>query len=194
MTLALQLFKNSNDTRGKLRLNFHSLNVSVSELLEYGRMTRWAFYKSTAGSLLFILVNISFGKSLVIPLDSKCSFLSIVCFGEFVANDNWQGRREGGAGGSNCPGPRGAGGPRKFFVGPQSFLCVKYLPRAPANLSAALTTGDWQHSTTGKWFRRSSPKRGVADVFLKVYNCSVTFAAWTEVFQTVPRNSPRVSA
>jgi hypothetical protein len=35
MTLALQLFKNSNDTRGKLRLNFHSL--SVSELLEYER-------------------------------------------------------------------------------------------------------------------------------------------------------------
>ena len=40
MTLALQLFKNSNDTRGKLRLNFHSSSVSVSELLEYGRMTR----------------------------------------------------------------------------------------------------------------------------------------------------------
>ena len=35
MTLALQLFKKSNDTREKLRLNFHSL--SVSELLEYGR-------------------------------------------------------------------------------------------------------------------------------------------------------------
>ena len=35
MTLTLQLFKNSNDTREKLRLNFHSL--SVSELLEYGR-------------------------------------------------------------------------------------------------------------------------------------------------------------
>ena len=35
MTLALQLFKNSNDTREKLRLNFHSL--SVSEFLEYGR-------------------------------------------------------------------------------------------------------------------------------------------------------------
>ena len=38
MTLALLLFKNSNDTREKLRLNFHSLSVSVSELLEYGRM------------------------------------------------------------------------------------------------------------------------------------------------------------
>jgi hypothetical protein len=41
-TLALQLFKNNNDTREKLRLNFHSLSVSVSvsvsvsELLEYG--------------------------------------------------------------------------------------------------------------------------------------------------------------
>jgi hypothetical protein len=34
MTLTLQLFKNSNDAREKLRLNFHSL--SVSELLEYG--------------------------------------------------------------------------------------------------------------------------------------------------------------
>jgi hypothetical protein len=33
--LTLQLFKNSKDTREKLRLNFHSL--SVSELLEYGR-------------------------------------------------------------------------------------------------------------------------------------------------------------
>ena len=31
----LQLFKNSIDTQGKLRLNFHSL--SVSELLEYRR-------------------------------------------------------------------------------------------------------------------------------------------------------------
>jgi hypothetical protein len=28
---------NNNDTRGKLRLNFYSLNVSVSELSEYGR-------------------------------------------------------------------------------------------------------------------------------------------------------------
>jgi hypothetical protein len=37
MTLALQAFENSNDTREKLRLNFHSL--SVSELLEYGRKT-----------------------------------------------------------------------------------------------------------------------------------------------------------
>ena len=36
MPLALQLFKNSNRTQEKLRLNLHSL--SVSELLEYGRM------------------------------------------------------------------------------------------------------------------------------------------------------------
>ena len=36
MTLALQLFKNNNDTREKLRLNFRSL--SVSELLDYGRL------------------------------------------------------------------------------------------------------------------------------------------------------------
>ena len=35
--LTLQLFKNSTDTREKLRLNLHSLSVSVSELLEYGR-------------------------------------------------------------------------------------------------------------------------------------------------------------
>jgi hypothetical protein len=34
--LTLQLFGNSIDTQEKLRLNFHSL--SVSELLEYGRM------------------------------------------------------------------------------------------------------------------------------------------------------------
>ena len=33
--LTLQLFKNSIDTQGKLRLNLHSL--SVSELLEYRR-------------------------------------------------------------------------------------------------------------------------------------------------------------
>jgi hypothetical protein len=37
MTLALQLFKNSIDTQEKLRLNLHSFNLSVSELLEYGR-------------------------------------------------------------------------------------------------------------------------------------------------------------
>jgi hypothetical protein len=37
--LALQLFKNSIDTQEKLRLNLHSLSVSVSELLEYGRKT-----------------------------------------------------------------------------------------------------------------------------------------------------------
>jgi hypothetical protein len=37
--LTLQLFKNSIDTQEKLRLNLHSLSVSVSvsELLEYGR-------------------------------------------------------------------------------------------------------------------------------------------------------------
>jgi hypothetical protein len=38
--LALQLFKNSIDTKEKLRLNLHSL--SVSELLEYGRKF-WKF-------------------------------------------------------------------------------------------------------------------------------------------------------
>jgi hypothetical protein len=35
--LTLQLFKNSINTQGKLRLNLHSLSVSVSELLEYRR-------------------------------------------------------------------------------------------------------------------------------------------------------------
>ena len=35
--LTLQLFKNSIDTQWKLRLNLHSLSVSVSELSEYGR-------------------------------------------------------------------------------------------------------------------------------------------------------------
>ena len=35
--LILQLFKNSIDTQGNLRLNLHSLIVSVSELLEYRR-------------------------------------------------------------------------------------------------------------------------------------------------------------
>jgi hypothetical protein len=38
-TLTLQLVINSNDTREKLRLNFHSLSVNV--LLEYGRKP-WA--------------------------------------------------------------------------------------------------------------------------------------------------------
>jgi hypothetical protein len=35
--LILQLFKNSIDTQGKLKMNLHSLSVSVSELLEYRR-------------------------------------------------------------------------------------------------------------------------------------------------------------
>ena len=39
MRLALQLFKNSINTQEKLRLNLHSSSVSVSELLEYGRMS-----------------------------------------------------------------------------------------------------------------------------------------------------------
>jgi hypothetical protein len=39
----LQLFKNSNDAQGKLRLNLHSLSVSVSELLEYRRNTSTFF-------------------------------------------------------------------------------------------------------------------------------------------------------
>ena len=34
--LTLKLFKNGDDKYGKLRLNFHSLSVSVIELLEYG--------------------------------------------------------------------------------------------------------------------------------------------------------------
>jgi hypothetical protein len=40
--LTLQLFKNSIGTQEKLRLNLHSLSVSVSvsELLEYGRKCR----------------------------------------------------------------------------------------------------------------------------------------------------------
>jgi energy-converting hydrogenase Eha subunit B len=37
--LTLQLFQNSIDTQGKLRLNLHSL--SVSELLEYRRISLW---------------------------------------------------------------------------------------------------------------------------------------------------------
>ena len=35
----LQQFKNSIDTQEKLRLNLHSLSVSVSELFEYGRIS-----------------------------------------------------------------------------------------------------------------------------------------------------------
>jgi hypothetical protein len=41
MTLALQPFKNSIHTQEKLRLNLHSLSVSVSELLEYGRNCKY---------------------------------------------------------------------------------------------------------------------------------------------------------
>jgi hypothetical protein len=37
--LTLQLFKNSTDTQGKLRLNLHSLSMSMSELLEYRRVS-----------------------------------------------------------------------------------------------------------------------------------------------------------
>ena len=33
----LQLFKNCTDAQGKLRLNLHSLTLSVSELLEHRR-------------------------------------------------------------------------------------------------------------------------------------------------------------
>jgi hypothetical protein len=36
----------------------------------------------------------------------------------------FQGRREGG--GQIAPGPEVLGAPEQFFVGPQSFLCVKY--------------------------------------------------------------------
>jgi hypothetical protein len=55
MTLALQLFKNSNDTQEKLRLNLHSLTVSVSELLEYGRLCRKLVYSSiTIRPVLYI--------------------------------------------------------------------------------------------------------------------------------------------
>jgi hypothetical protein len=38
--LTLQLFKNSVDTQEKLWLNLHSLSVSVSELLEYRRLSQ----------------------------------------------------------------------------------------------------------------------------------------------------------
>ena len=38
--LTIQLRKNGNDSHGKLRLNFHSLSVNVSELFEYGC---WSF-------------------------------------------------------------------------------------------------------------------------------------------------------
>ena len=37
--LTLQLFKNSIDTQEKLKLNLHSLSVSVSEILEYRRIS-----------------------------------------------------------------------------------------------------------------------------------------------------------
>jgi hypothetical protein len=45
--LTLQLFKNSYVTQEKLRLNLHSLSVSVSELLEYGRSSVVPYYVTT---------------------------------------------------------------------------------------------------------------------------------------------------
>jgi hypothetical protein len=61
--LTLQLFENSNDTEEKLRLNLHSLSVSVSELLEYGRQcltlsTDWVFNTESV--------------ELIYPLKSQC--------------------------------------------------------------------------------------------------------------------------
>ena len=54
----LQLFKNSIDTREKLRLNLHSLSVSVSELLEYGRYT-WLPHSLLEGKMAVKLMRIT---------------------------------------------------------------------------------------------------------------------------------------
>jgi hypothetical protein len=45
--LTLQLFKNSTDTQGKLKLNLHSLSMSVSELLENTGVSLVPYYVAT---------------------------------------------------------------------------------------------------------------------------------------------------
>jgi predicted nuclease with RNAse H fold len=45
--LTLQLFKNSTDTQGKLKLNLHSLSMSVSELLENTGVSLVPYYVTT---------------------------------------------------------------------------------------------------------------------------------------------------
>ena len=51
--LALQLFTNSTDTQWKLRLNLHSLSVSVSELLEYRRKSSLESTNSLSSLVFF---------------------------------------------------------------------------------------------------------------------------------------------
>ena len=38
VTALYLVLRNSNETQGKLKMNFHSLSGNMSELLEYGRM------------------------------------------------------------------------------------------------------------------------------------------------------------
>jgi hypothetical protein len=51
----------------------------------------------------------------------------------------------GGAGGrgANCPGPRGAGGPPKIFVRPQSFCVLNISAQRTRYLFFALSTEIW---------------------------------------------------
>ena len=68
--LTLELFKNSTDTQGKLRLNLHSLSVRVSEFLEYRRKKQW--------QQSYINVNQSFsdlsgGKRCLHSKESTCA-------------------------------------------------------------------------------------------------------------------------
>jgi hypothetical protein len=76
MTLAFQLFKNSNDPQEKLRLNLHSLSVSVSvsvsELLEYGR------YCKLSGKKSFVkMKSLIKPKGLIFLSDEPTIFLQV---------------------------------------------------------------------------------------------------------------------
>jgi hypothetical protein len=51
--LTIPLFKNSTDTQGKLKLNLHSLSVSVSELLENTGVSLVPYYVTTHPPAIF---------------------------------------------------------------------------------------------------------------------------------------------
>jgi hypothetical protein len=69
--LTLQLFKNSIDPQGKLKLNLHSLSVSV--LLEYRRLSFSNILKHYSYNILNYLVYISFNVSFHWPLKTEKS-------------------------------------------------------------------------------------------------------------------------
>ena len=84
MTLAFQLFKNSINTQEKLRSNLHS--VSVSELLEYGRISSFFKFSTISQMLVAHLGNVwHFEFSMQTSSFVKCSNHSIS-----VQNSEWK--------------------------------------------------------------------------------------------------------